>query len=69
MRHAFVILATALAVIGSLVPAAPAADKIRVVATIPDLKALRSAATWSKSNRSRGGRRTPTSSRFARASC
>jgi len=40
MRHAFVILATALAVIGSLVPAAPAADKIRVVATIPDLKAL-----------------------------
>lgn len=40
MRHAFVILVTALAVIGSLVPAAPAADKIRVVTTIPDLKAL-----------------------------
>src|SRR5213593_2225229 len=39
MRHAFVILVTALAVIGSLVPAAPAADKIRVVTTIPDLKA------------------------------
>src|SRR2546427_6225105 len=40
MRHAFVILVTAFAVIGSLVPAAPAADKIRVVTTIPDLKAL-----------------------------
>jgi ABC-type Zn uptake system ZnuABC Zn-binding protein ZnuA len=40
MRHAFVTLATALVVIGSLVPAASAADKIRVVATIPDLKAL-----------------------------
>jgi len=40
MRHAFVILVSALAVIGSLVLAAPAADKIRVVTTIPDLKAL-----------------------------
>src|SRR5258705_9346951 len=40
MRHVFVILVTALAVIGSLVAAAPAADKIRVVTTIPDLKAL-----------------------------
>src|SRR5437773_1302300 len=40
MRHAFVILVTAFAVIGSLAPAAPAADKIRVVTTIPDLKAL-----------------------------
>ena len=40
MRHAFVILVTALAVIGSLVLAASAADKIRVVTTIPDLKAL-----------------------------
>jgi zinc/manganese transport system substrate-binding protein len=40
MRHAFVTLVIALVVIGSLVPAASAADKIRVVATIPDLKAL-----------------------------
>jgi zinc/manganese transport system substrate-binding protein len=40
MRHAFVILVTALAVIGSLVLAASAADKIRVVTTISDLKAL-----------------------------
>jgi ABC-type Zn uptake system ZnuABC Zn-binding protein ZnuA len=40
MRHALVTLVTALAVIGPLLPAASAADKIRVVATIPDLKAL-----------------------------
>jgi zinc/manganese transport system substrate-binding protein len=40
MRHAFVILVSALAVIGSLVLAASAVDKIRVVTTIPDLKAL-----------------------------
>jgi len=40
MRHALVTLVTALAVIGPLLPAASAADKIRVVTTIPDLKAL-----------------------------
>ena len=40
MRHALVTLVTALAVIGALLPAASAADRIRVVTTIPDLKAL-----------------------------
>jgi len=40
MRRAIQILVAALAVIGPLLPAASAADKIRVVVTIPDLKAL-----------------------------
>lgn len=40
MRHALVSLVATLAIIGSLHPAASAADKIRVVTTIPDLKAL-----------------------------
>jgi len=40
MRRAILILGAALAVIGPMLPAASAADKIHVVATIPDLKAL-----------------------------
>jgi zinc/manganese transport system substrate-binding protein len=40
MRRTIMTLVAALAVIGALLPAASAADKIRVVATIPDLKAL-----------------------------
>ena len=40
MRRAILILGTALAVIRPMLPAASAADKIHVVATIPDLKAL-----------------------------
>ena len=40
MRRAILILGTALAVIAPMLPAASAADKIHVVATIPDLKAL-----------------------------
>jgi zinc/manganese transport system substrate-binding protein len=40
MRRMIMTLVGALAVIGALLPAASAADKIRVVATIPDLKAL-----------------------------
>jgi len=40
MRSAIVTFIAALAIIGSLLTAAAAADKIRVVATIPDLKAL-----------------------------
>jgi zinc/manganese transport system substrate-binding protein len=40
MRSAIVTFLAALAIIGSLLTAAAAADKIRVVATIPDLKAL-----------------------------
>ena len=40
MRRVIVTFIAALAVIGPLFPPAAAADKIRVVATIPDLKAL-----------------------------
>jgi len=40
MRRAILILGAALAVIGPMLLAASAADKIHVVATIPDLKAL-----------------------------
>src|SRR5881296_4503744 len=40
MRRAILILGAALAVIGPMLPVASAADKIHVVATIPDLKAL-----------------------------
>ena len=40
MRHALVTLVAALAVIGPLQAPASAADRIRVVTTIPDLKAL-----------------------------
>src|SRR5437867_8233774 len=40
MRRAILILGTALAVIGPMLPAASAAHKIHVVTTIPDLKAL-----------------------------
>ena len=40
MRRAILILGAALAVIGPMLPAASAADKIHVVTTIPDLKAL-----------------------------
>ena len=40
MRRATLILGAALAIIGPMLPAASAADKIHVVATIPDLKAL-----------------------------
>ncbi len=40
MRRPILILGAALAVIGPMLPAASAADKIHVVATIPDLKAL-----------------------------
>ena len=40
MRRAILILGAALAVIGTMLPVASAADKIHVVATIPDLKAL-----------------------------
>lgn len=40
MRRAILILVATLAVIGPLLSAASAADKIRVVTTIPDLKAL-----------------------------
>src|SRR5262245_65108303 len=40
MRYALMILAAALAVVGALDAPAVAKDKIRVVTTIPDLKAL-----------------------------
>jgi zinc/manganese transport system substrate-binding protein len=40
MRRTIVTLVVAVAVIGALLSAAESADKIRVVATIPDLKAL-----------------------------
>ena len=40
MRRAILISLAALFMIGPLLPAASAADKVRVVATIPDLKAL-----------------------------
>ena len=63
-------IALALIALGVLAAGADAADKIRVVTTTTDLKALTEAwaAISSRSTRSRAATRTRTTSRCARAS-